>query len=346
MMTKKPSVSLLVAMRDEEKYIERCLTSILAQDYPAGALEIWVLDGSSTDGSRSIAERVLAGRPGAHVISNPRVIQSEAWNLGISRSTGAVIGIVSAHAELGPHYVSAAVETLLRTGATMVGGPMRAIGETPVARAVAVATSSRFGIGGARFHYMRSEGPVDTVYMGLCRRETYARLGGFDPEMVRNQDDEFSYRLLAAGGRIVCNPAIESRYYNRATLRCLWRQYFSYGYWKTRVIQRHPGEMRLRQMVPPVFVATLLLTGATSFLSPSRWALGGVIVLYALAHLGALASGARGLRAREAALLPAVFAILHLSYGLGFWKGVSDLTPLHKRAPSTSRTAEGPVVHM
>ena len=133
---------------------------------------------------------------------------------------GDVIGIVSAHCELAPDYLSTAVETLERTGADMVGGLMRAVGEGPVGEAVALATSTPFGVGGARFHYTDAEEEVDTVYMGLCRAEVYRRLR-FDEEMVSDQDDELSYRLLDEGGRIVCNPAIRSTYRNRSTFRSM-----------------------------------------------------------------------------------------------------------------------------
>src|SRR6185503_9343107 len=118
--------------------------------------------------------------------------------------------IVSAHSELAPDYVTTALATLERTGAQMVGGPMHAVSESRLGRAVAAATSSRFGVGGAAFHYAETEQDVDTVYMGLCPADVYRSLR-FDEEMVRNQDDELSYRLLDQGGRIVCDPAIRSR---------------------------------------------------------------------------------------------------------------------------------------
>ena len=219
------------------------LESIFAQDYPADRLEVRVYDGDSTDRSRAIAEALCAGRPLATVSRNPRITQAAGWNLGIDEAQGDIIGIVSAHCELAPDYVSTAVETLERTGADMVGGLMRAVGEGDLGEAVAIATSTPFGVGNARFHFTDVEEEVDTVYMGLCRRETYRRLR-FDEEMVRDQDDELSYRLLDEGGRIVCNPAIRSSYRNRSTFRSLWKQYYQYGFWKVRVMQKHPDQVR------------------------------------------------------------------------------------------------------
>jgi len=318
-----PVVSLLVAMRNEEKYIERCLASIFAQRYPTDRLEVLVFDGMSTDRSWEIAAALCSQHPNARLLSNPRVIQAAAWNLGIRESRGEIIGIVSAHSDLEPDYLSTAVETLLRTGADMVGGPMRAYGEAQPAQAIALATSTPFGVGGGRSHYTDREEEVDTVYMGLCWRKLYERIGGFDEEMACNQDDELSYRLRKHGGRIVCNPAICSRYYCRSTLGGLWRQYFQYGFWKVLVLQKHPRQMRMRQFVPPTFVTALL---SSALLVPltglGHLALALVAGSYVLVNLAASVWTSYKQGWRHLLLLPVVFATLHLSYGLGFLTGL------------------------
>jgi len=310
-------------MHNEAGCIERCLASISAQDYPNDRLEVIVLDGQSTDDSWQIVERLFKGRSNCHLLRNPKIIQAAGWNLGIAHARGDIIGIVSAHAELAPDYVSTAVETLLRTGADMVGGPMRACSDGRIGQAAALATSTPFGVGGGRFHYTDREEEVDTVYMGLCWRELYERIGGFNEEMVHDQDDELSYRLLKHGGRIVCNPDIRSHYYNRSTLSGLWRQYFQYGFWKVRVLQQHPRQMRVRQFVPPTLVAALL---SSTLLAPFT-GLGSVLLAmvvgsYGLANVVASVRTAHRHGWRHLLLLPAVFATLHLSYGLGFWWGV------------------------
>jgi succinoglycan biosynthesis protein ExoA len=316
-----PRVTLVVAMRNEEASIGACLESIAGQGYPPDHLEVLVLDGGSTDRSREIAEERIAAHAGWQLIANPRVSQAAGWNIGIDRAAGDVIGIVGAHSELEPDYVGAAVETLERTGAEMVGGPVRARSSGLVGRAVAAATSSRFGVGGATFHYAERESEVDTVYMGVSRRETYRRFR-FDEEMVRNQDDELSYRLLDAGARIVVNPAIRSSYRNRATLGSLWRQYFAYGFWKVRVAQKHPRQIRPRQLIPPVFVASLAGSLALWLAWPSgRVLFTSVAGSYLLANLAASAWVGRRDPATTV-VLPAVFAVLHVGYGLGFLAGL------------------------
>jgi succinoglycan biosynthesis protein ExoA len=331
----RPMVSLLVAMRNEETHIGRTLASILAQDYPSDRLEILIYDGQSTDRSWEIAGSLVADRPLASLSPNPGITQSAGWNLGIADARGDVIGIVSAHCELAPDYVSTAVETLERTGADMVGGLMRAVGDRGMGEAIALATSTPFGVGGARFHYTDVEEQVDTVYMGLCRSEVYRRLR-FDEEMVRDQDDELSYRLLDQGGRIMCNPAIRSSYTNRPSLRSLWRQYFEYGYWKVRVMQKHPKQVRTRQLVPPAFVAVIIGASALApFSQLGRIALAGSIGSYVVANVAASASASRT-RPDLLPLLPFVFGTIHVAYGLGYLVGLLRFRP-GRQDVSTSR---------
>jgi succinoglycan biosynthesis protein ExoA len=319
-----PVVTLVVAMRNEAPNIGRTVSSILGQDYPPELLEVLILDGESSDGSLEIARSLVGDRAGWRLGTNPLRIQAAAWNLGIETATGDVIGILSGHAELGPSYVRGAVEVLRRTGADMVGGPVQAIGEGAMGQAVARAVGTPFGVGGASFRYLDHEADVDTVFMGLCRRSTYRRFR-FDEEMVRNQDDELSYRLLDAGARIVCSPRIQSTYRSRATLSGLWLQYLDYGRWKVRVIQKHPGQVRPRHLIPAVLVLALGSTAVAAFLwPPARIALALIVAAYAVGVGSASLLAARGLPPTAAILLPVVYPVLHLGYGVGFWLGLAQ----------------------
>jgi glycosyltransferase involved in cell wall biosynthesis len=343
--TETPTVTLLVAMRNEERFIEGCLRSILAQDYDPELLEVLVLDGLSSDRSVPIAQGLVGTRGGWRVLENRGVTQSSGWNLGIAEASGEVVGIVSAHAELAPDYVSRAVETLLRTGADLVGGPVRAHGLTYVGRAIAIGTGSPFGVGHTRGQEAVEGGEVDTVFQGVCRRALYDRIGGFDEEMVRNQDDELSYRLRRHGGRIVSNPAIRSVYYNRGTVPSLARQYFHYGFWKVRVMQLLARQMRPRQFAPAVLVVVLLATGVWAVVADEgRLALAVVAGSYLIANLVATAVTAYRHGLRYAPLLPVVFATLHLAYGSGFLVGLVRWYVLRRgRRPAESPALEAPL---
>jgi GT2 family glycosyltransferase len=187
--------------------------------------------------------------------------------------------------------------------------------------AVALATSSPFGVGGARFHYSQKEEWVDTVYLGAYPRRVFEQIGLFDEEMVRNQDDEFNYRLRARGGRILFSPHIRSHYTCRDKPRKLWLQYFQYGYWKVRVLQKHPRQMRWRQFVPPVFLVALL--GAVGLVVAGMlWPLMLVAGSYLLANLAASLWTASRAGLRYLPVLPLTYAILHFAYGAGFLSGL------------------------
>ena len=281
-----------------------------------------VYDGESDDDSVAIARGRADGRPGWAVLPNPRRIQAAAWNAGIAVATGDIVGIVSGHAVLAPDYVRRAVEAIEATGADMVGGPVNAVGGGPIGEAVSIAISTPFGVGGARHHYATERTEVDTVFMGLARRETYQRFP-FDESMVRNQDDELSYRLLDAGGRIVCDPAIVSAYTSRATLGGLWTQYFDYGRWKVRVIQAHPRQVRVRHLVPIGLVGAFGVAGLAAVVGDAGRRL---LALLLVAYLGAIVVATvrygRGRPAGIMAALAAAYPTMHLSYGLGMIKGL------------------------
>jgi len=309
-------------MRNEAAYIGDCIYSILNQDYPQEKIEVFVLDGQSDDDSIKIVEEIIIGNNNYHLYENPKKIQSAAWNLGIQLSGGNVISIVSGHSRLASDYVSKAIETLLRTKADMVGGTVRATSSAYSGDVIALAMSTPFGVGNAKFRYSEREQETDSVFMGFCWSTTFEKIGGFDEELVRNQDDELSYRLRKVGGWIICNPKIVSYYHNRTTLRSLWKQYYQYGYYKVRVLQKHPRQMSLRQFVPPVFVLAMLLSLFFVFLPITRSLSLFVPVLYLSANLIAsiLTASRRGWQYLP--LLPFTFAILHISYGLGFLAGI------------------------
>lgn len=322
-----PLVTVIMPIRNEARFIARSLGAVLVQDYPAECLEVLVVDGSSTDATRTIVTGLQATHPYLRLLDNPPGIVSSGLNRGLAVARGRIIVRVDGHTEIAPDYVRQCVTELRRTGADNVGGKMAAQGLGTFGAAVALATSSPFGVGNARFHYSNDEEFVDTVYMGAWPREVFRRIGLFDEELVRNQDDEFNYRLLDHGGRILLSPRIRSFYINRGSPRTLALQYFQYGYWKVRVMQKHPRQMRLRQFAPPALVAALL---GGALLAPwqrvLRRAWAALILFYLLATLGAAGWVAYRAGARAAfhvlPVLPAVFVTLHLSYGLGFLVGL------------------------
>jgi succinoglycan biosynthesis protein ExoA len=319
----KPYVTVVMPIRNEARFIERSLRAVLEQDYPSDRLEILVADGMSTDGTRDLVAAL--GSRNLRLISNPGAIVSVGLNRAIAEARGEVIVRVDGHTVIEPDYVSRCVVALQTSGADCVGGPMCAVGEGRFGKAVAAATSSPFGVGGARFHYSLREEWVDTVYLGAWWRTTFDRIGLFDETMVRDQDDEFNYRLLDAGGRILLRPEIRSRYIVRGTPRALWRQYFQYGFWKVRVIRKHPRQARGRQLVPSTFVLALILSGLAALIGP--WGRTGFLVLIGSYGAASITASVWSSKRAGWTLLPGLalaYAIVHVGYGCGFLTGLAS----------------------
>jgi len=291
----------------------------------------------STDATRKIIGDSAAMHPEIPItiLDNPGRRASTGLNAALLAARGDIIVRVDGHTIIEPDYVSQCVALLDSGEAQNVGGRMTATGVLPFARAVALATSSRFGVGGARFHYSDREEWVDTVYLGAWPRELFERVGLFDEEMVRNQDDEFNYRLLDHGGKILLSPKIKSQYYNRTTVKSLWSQYFQYGYWKVRVMQKHPLQMRLRQFMPAAFIVVLLASMSLApFSLAARAVLFSLIPTYLILSLSASILGCwRKSEWKLFPLIPVAYAVVHFSYGAGFliglirfWKRWGDAT--------------------
>ncbi|MBK8023621.1 MAG: glycosyltransferase family 2 protein [Chloroflexi bacterium] len=319
-----PFVTVIMPIRNEGGFIERSLGAVVSQTYPHDRYEVLLADGMSTDDTRlAIARLASSSDVDVKIVDNPGKIVPTGFNAALALARGAVIVRVDGHTIIAQDYVRACVETLERSGADNVGGKMNAVGRTFLARAIALATSSAFGVGGARFHYSDREELVDTVYMGAWPRSVFERIGVFDEELVRNQDDEFNYRLRAQGGKILLSPHIQSEYFNRSSWRSLARQYYQYGVYKVRVMQKHPRQMQPRQFIPPVFnlgVVGGLVVAPFSDLLRAIW-----LICLGIYLAGALLVSAR-IAMREGwqylPVLPVLFLTLHLSYGAGFILGL------------------------
>lgn len=316
-------VSIIVPVRNEEKFITRCLESIMQQDYPSWAYEVVVVDGASTDRTKEIIQAFKQRHNNLILIDNPQCIVPISLNRGLQQAKGEIIIRVDGHAAIMPDYVTQCVKVLANTQADCVGGAIKSINESKAAKAIAMAMSSPFGVGNSRFRLSGYEGYVDTLAFGAYRREVFENIGGFDEELVRCQDDEFNYRLRKNKGRIYLSANIQSCYFPRTDLKKLWRQYFQYGLWKVRVLQKHPAVMQPRQFVPPAFVLTLLfLPILSTFASLAQWGLASMLTLYAMVTLASTMHLWRRSKDASFSALLAAFPILHVSYGLGFWVGL------------------------
>lgn len=320
-----PLVSVVIPMRNEEDYISRCLASLTAQDYPADQLEIMVADGRSTDRSREAVAGFTGGKPAVTLLDNPARVTPNALNIGINHSHGEVVIILGSHSYVENDFISRNIEVLAATGADCVGGRIETISNSRLGRVVSLAMSSSFGVGNARFRTSKKPGYVDTVAFGAYRRGVFDRIGLFDEELVKNQDDEFNFRLTRAGGRIYLDPSIRSYYWSRPTLRLLWKQYYEYGRWKTRILRKHGRLPSARHMAPAlalmVFLATLVIG---SLYREAIWLPLSLLAAYLALSLAFTIKIAIG-NGFACLMLPVAFATLHLSYAVGFIRGLPQI---------------------
>ena len=236
-------VSVIVACRNERKHIRNCLDSLCRQALGDIKIEVLIADGMSDDGTRQILDLYKRIVLPLRVIDNRDKIASAGLNAAIRAARGEIIIRMDAHSEYAPDYIRRCLEVLNETSADNVGGPALTRADGYLGRAIALAYHCAFSCGGAKFHDVEYEGYVDTVPYGCWRKSTLERIGLFDENLSRNQDDELNLRLISSGGRIWQSPRIASWYRPRATLTALFRQYFQYGFWKVSVIRKHtkPG---------------------------------------------------------------------------------------------------------
>lgn len=321
-------ISIVLPIRNEETHIRACMESILAQDYPTDRIEILAVDGMSDDRTREILAEIQQSNPQIRILDNPERIVTHAVNIGIQNAQGLYIARMDAHATYAPDYLSACMNVMKETGADNVGGPAVPIpgAETSVARAIMLAHLSPFGLGGASFRNPDASGYVKTVWPGFFKKEIFDRIGLLNPVLTRSEDIDLNTRIIESGGKIYLSPKIKVSYCCRSTLTQLWKQRFQDGMGVIQTLPIHAAAVKPRHLIPLGFVLSLLLLSIFSAI----WAnttfgfyfqhilLAGVL-LYGLAS--AFFTLKNILQSStffpNIFLLPAVFIVLHFSYGFG-----------------------------
>jgi len=340
-----PFVSVVMPIRNEEKAISRSLLAALNQDYPANLLEVVIADGMSEDRTREVIQGIADVDGRVRVVDNQKRIMASGFNTGLEHAKGDVIVMMGGHSEMAPDFVSVCTSALLEDRAKCVGGTIETICSTGVGRAIALAMTSTFGVGDCAFRTGTKERKfVDTVAFGAYTRDAFSLVGKLDEEFVRAQDCEFNYRLRKRGAEIMFVPELRTRYFSRASLHTLWRQYYGYGFWKARIMQKHSRQMRPRHFVPAAFVLALFVSALLApFSFFGQLMFGAVAGSYMIANLAASVLAVRNGDWKLFPLLPIAFSILHISYGLGFlcclikyWNSWGD------RSIASSTTQEAP----
>lgn len=319
-------ISVVCPVYNESNYIAAVLDFFISAS-PADK-ELWIIDGGSTDNTCDIVNEWASKYPNIHLLPNRRKYVPFALNAAIPECSGEVIVRLDAHTHYAADYFEAVLKAFEKSGAEIVGGPMRAQGNTAFQKAVAYCTSTSFGIGDSSFHDETREGFADSVYLGAWKASIFKITGLFDEQMMRNQDDEFHYRAKSKGMKIYLDPAIRSVYFPRSTFASLFRQYYQYGLYKPLVLKKVRSGLRLRHLIPAGFVCYLLVLPVLCYLIGTVAAL--PLGLYLLLSCYFSLRNFAGLSDSFHRFM--VYPILHFSYGSGFISGL----------PKQSRTVHKP----
>jgi len=310
-------ITVICPVYNESGYIRNVLDFFI-KGLPAEK-ELIIIDGGSTDDTKAIVAEYAIHHPNIRVIDNPDKFVPFALNKAILASKGDPVIRLDAHTTYADDYFVKILETFAKTGADIVGGPMRANGKTNFQKAVATATSTSLGVGDSSFHDEFHEGYVDSVYLGSWKRNVFETAGLFDTDMIRNQDDEFHYRAKAKGLKIYLNPQITSWYYPRSSVTSLFRQYYQYGLFKPLVLKKVKTGVRLRHLIPSGFVCYLILLFAMTSIPAATFPL----LLYVL--LAIFFAVRKSDNAIMAADMLIVYPLIHIAYGSGFIIGLITL---------------------
>ena len=313
-------VDVIVPLRDAAALLPACLEAIRVQTLPPGAIHLVV--GPSRDSTLEVARGAGANDHRIVVGENPVGDRGSAINVALDAldPDTDVVAMVDAQSRLAPDYLERSVAILERTGSAVVGGPMRPVGSGTVGKAIAAALSSPVGVGDSSFHFAGEARDVESVYLGVYRRSILDAVGRYDPTLLRTEDDDMNARIRSAGGRIHLDPTINSTYLGRQSFGALFHQYLGYGHWKVALAAKRPDAIRLRHLVPAIFVLGLV---AAALVSVFLWrpALPLVVIVYfVVLTLVGLATAHVPLPARF--LFPFAVAAMHLGYGVGSWQAI------------------------
>jgi glycosyltransferase involved in cell wall biosynthesis len=330
-------VSVVIPCFNEQTLIRSVLEAIAGQTYPRDYIEVVIADGLSTDNTRAEIKEFSALYPDLNliIIDNPKRKIPSGLNLAIQASHGDIIIRIDAHSKPYPDYIERSVDSLLNGLGENVGGIWKILpGDNSwMALAIAKAASLPLGVGDAMYRHATRPAYVDTVPFGAFKRELLALIGFFNESLLANEDYEFNARILRSGGRIWLDPKIRSQYFARRDLTELSRQYWRYGYWKLKMLHLFPGTIRWRQVLPPLFILSLVSGIITSIYMHSFWIIPvfEILLYFLLLLFGCIKTALLERNTKLLIGIPLAIATMHFSWGAGFLWSMISPNPKRKK---------------
>lgn len=325
-------ISIVIPVRNEEKGLEKLISQLLMQKgiNSQFSMEVLFVDGKSSDKSALIIKTAAKKNKNIKLISNPKKTTPTGLNLGIKNAKGKYVCILNAHAEVAKDYMFQALRISKLIGADNVGGAWFGVGKNYISNAIALTFCSPYATGIAKSHNPSFSGYVSSVWGGFLTKKTLENIGGFDETFVRNQDDELNFRLIKAGGKIYQSSKIRLKYYVRDSLWQLFKQYYQYGYWRIKFIQKHKQPASLRQIIPILFILAFMILGIGSIFNNLLF---NILIIFLLIYLSIIlmaSSLAMDGKIKYFPILPIIFFCYHFGYGLGMIQGFFDFIIFHQ----------------
>lgn len=319
-----PFVSIICPIYNEEKYISKCVESVLSQDYPKDKMEVLFVDGRSADKTRALLQPYIEQYAFIKLLDNPQRTVPYAMNKGILNASGSVIVRLDAHAIYPENYISVLIAQLNVLNADNVGAVCRTlpVNDSPKCRAIAAALSGSFGMGNSYFRVgVKEIMQVDTVPFGCYRKEVFDKIGLYDVDLTRNQDDELNARLIKNGGKIYLLPFLQVNYFTRDTIGKTGKMFYQYGLYKPLVNKKLGSPATIRQFFPVLFVLGLILGFFASLLSVYLWMIYGIVlVCYGLLAFISSVKAARSMKQIGYQMI--AYFVIHFNYGWGYLVGL------------------------
>ncbi|WP_052760790.1 MULTISPECIES: glycosyltransferase family 2 protein [Photorhabdus] len=322
------NISVICPILNEEKYIKGCIESLLKQDYPTEQLEIIFIDGCSSDNTLKVIQSYIEKYEFIKLLYNPEKHVPAALNIGIKNSSGEYIARIDAHSNYPSNYLSKLYSLSKQFDIDNIGGVLstKPCNPTIIAHTIAYALSSHFGMGNSHFRIgVNNIKKVDTVPFGFFKRNIFDKIGLFDEDLIRNQDDEFNNRIIKHGGNIYLAPDIIVDYYPRDSIKKTCSMFYQYGLFKPLVNLKLKTTTSFRQLIPPTFVLGLILGLILSFINPifSYLYISCIFIYLSLALLVSIKAHIKN--KKNYIFLPLIFLCIHLSYGSGYLIGIMKI---------------------
>lgn len=328
-------IAVVVPCRNEQANIKECIDAIYASELAENIqIQVYVVDGMSADSTLSIISELQKIHLGLVVVENRKQLTPFAFNLGIKAGFECdFFQIVGARQVICADYLQKAMNRLQENSTIWcTGGKVENVYLNKVGEIIATAMGSSFGMGLGNFRTLDSSGFVDTVGTPMYPKFVFEKIDYFDEQLIRNQDDDFNFRVTNAGGKIFYDHEISLKYYVRGNFKGLWKQFFQYGYWKVFVNKKHKAVTTLRQLIPPLFVMYLFFLLFVPFLPIvlAALALFPILTYVILACYFSIKSTRLNPNIRFVEVLK-TFPVLHISYGLGYLNGIFAFFLFNKR---------------